>query len=114
MADNAVKDHIKQADGKTEEAQLAVSGSAYQIYINKNIAYPKAYTEMGREGTVEVEFTVQADGTLTDFKVLRSMGVDFDKPSVDVLKNGPKWLPALKNGKPVKSRQRHYVNFIHI
>lgn len=114
MADNAVRDHIKQANNKTVEAQLAVSGSAYQIYINKNIAYPKAYTEMGKEGTVEVEFTVQADGSLTDFNVLRSMGADFDKPSVDVLKNGPKWLPALKNGKPVKSRQRHYVNFIHI
>lgn len=41
---------------------------------------------MGREGTVEVGFTVNADGSLSDFKVLRSMGADFDNPSVEVLK----------------------------
>ncbi|MNS86191.1 Gram-negative bacterial tonB protein [compost metagenome] len=114
MAEKAIKDYLANTNNKTDEAKLAVSASAYQIYINKHIAYPKAYTEMGREGTVEVGFTVNADGSLSDFKVLRSMGADFDNPSVEVLKNGPKWLPALKSGKPVKSRQHHYVNFIHI
>ncbi|MCO4292748.1 energy transducer TonB [Solitalea sp. MAHUQ-68] len=114
QANTAIKEYLQSNKALASEATLAISESAYRIYINKNIKYPKAYTEMGKEGTVQLEFTVNTDGSLQNFIVLKSMGADFDTPSIDVLKNGPKWLPAFKNGKPIAAKARYFVNFIQL
>ncbi|POY38926.1 hypothetical protein C3K47_00025 [Solitalea longa] len=114
QAEVSVKEFLKSTKVNTADATFAVSESAYRIYINKNINYPKAFTEMGREGTVQVDFTVLPDGSLTQFKIRQSMGADFDKASIEVLKNGPKWLPAIRNGKPVSGKAHYFVNFIQL
>jgi TonB family protein len=96
------------------DAKPPMDEGEYRVYINRHIDYPKAYTEMGKEGSVGLEFTVDKDGSLSKFKVFHSMGPEFDKPSIRVMKNGPKWAPAYKNGKPVVTKVRYYVNFIHL
>ncbi|SMO82315.1 energy transducer TonB [Solitalea koreensis] len=105
---------IKPAAPLFSKAKPAMDEGEYRIYIRRHINYPKAYTEMGKEGTVELEFTVSKDGSLSKFKVLRSMGKEFDEPSIRVLQDGPKWVPAYKNGKPVATKARYSVNFIQL
>ena len=49
---------------------------------------------------VLVEFIVDADGTATNFKVLRGINADFDDELITVLEKMPDWQPAMLNNKP--------------
>ena len=53
------------------------------------------------EGKVVVEFTVNADGTLSDFKVVKSVSPELDAEALRVIKAMPAWSPAIVDGKTV-------------
>jgi protein TonB len=48
---------------------------------------------------------------LTSFKIEKSLGKNFDGEALRVMKKSPKWVPATKNGLPVKSKQFVPINF---
>lgn len=50
-------------------------------------------------GTVAVQFTVNADGSLTDFKIKKSLSATADQKAIDLIKAGPTWV-GNGNGKP--------------
>lgn len=70
-------------------------------YMSKNISYPEDAVKKGIEGTVYITFVVQADGTVTDAKVLRGIGGGLDEIALNAVKNMPKWEPGRQKGKPV-------------
>ncbi|WP_343669466.1 TonB family protein [Chitinophaga sp.] len=70
----------------------------YEIYLIKNVQYPAGLTVSGR---VRVQFYVQPDGSLTDFRVLKKLQSECDQEAIRLIKAGPAWLPAA-NGKAVK------------
>ena len=43
---------------------------------------------------------MDADGTATNFKVLRGINADFDDELITVLEKMPDWQPAMLNNKP--------------
>ena len=50
-------------------------------------------------GTVTVVFTVNADGSLDDFKIKKSLSAVADQKAIDLIKAGPIWV-GNSNGKP--------------
>lgn len=72
----------------------------FETYLAKNIQYPAGLTVSGR---VRVQFYVQQDGSLTDFRVLKKLQPECDQEAIRLIKAGPAWLPAA-NGKAVKVR----------
>lgn len=64
----------------------------YKEYLAKNVRYPASAG--GVKGFVRVAFTVKADGTLEDFKILRKLQPDCDAEAIRVVKEGPAWIPA--------------------
>ena len=80
---------------------------AFQKFIGKNIKYGK---EM-KEGKVFVTFSVRKDGSLYNYKVLKSPGNLNTNEVIRVLELSPKWNPATSNGKPVVSEFTIPVNF---
>lgn len=72
----------------------------FETYLTKNIQYPAGLTVSGR---VRVQFYVQQDGSLTDFRVLKKLQPECDQEAIRLIKAGPAWLPAA-NGKAVKVR----------
>jgi hypothetical protein len=54
-------------------------------------------------GRMIVSFTVNTDGTLSDYKIIHGLDENEDKEVIDALKSSPKWEPAISNGKAVKS-----------
>jgi TonB family protein len=63
----------------------------FEEYVSKNISYPAAALENGVKGVVIVEFSVDKNGKLSDFKVVQSLGYGCDEEAVRLLKEGPKW-----------------------
>lgn len=69
----------------------------YRAWIAQNIRYPEGITPVIRQ-EVMVSFTVQADSTLSDMKVVRSPGEPFTQEVLRLLREGPKWVPARISG----------------
>lgn len=71
----------------------------YQIYLqSKKYLIAKATPVTGE---VRLSFTVMPDSTLTDFKVLNSLGKIADDAAIRIVQDGPKWIPAANKQKAV-------------
>lgn len=79
---------------------------ALKTYLNKNL---HAITNV--KGRVMASFVVEKDGSLTGFKVLRSLGKEADKEAIRVLKAMPKWQPAIQSGHVVSVAYAMPVDF---
>jgi TonB family protein len=73
-------------------------------YIAKNLQYPKKARESKIEGKVFVQFIVNLDGSLSDFKVIKGIDEACDQEAIRVLKNGPIWNPGKQRGQTVKQQ----------
>jgi len=80
-------------------------------FIAENVRVPKCVTYASVEGRSIIEFTVEKDGTLSDFKVVRSLHKECDEEAIRVLKTMPKWKPGMERGKPVKIKYTVPVEF---
>lgn len=80
-------------------------------FLSKTIKYPVSAEEKKIQGRVIVGFYVEADGTITDVEVKKSVDPSLDAEAVRVVKSMPKWNPGKKNGKPVKIEYTLPVTF---
>lgn len=78
-------------------------------FLIKNLKWPSQDDVQGR---VYINFIVEKDGRLTNFKIERKLRPEFDKEALRVLKKMPRWKPATVNGKPVKCRDTVPINFM--
>lgn len=76
----------------------SVSSGKYKKYIRNNIRYPEAARKNGTEGTVELSFQVQPDGSLSGFKVIKGLGDGCNEEAIRLLREGPKWEGAGQQG----------------
>ena len=70
-------------------------------FIHKNIDYPMAAIKSGKEGDVTVRFTVNADGSVSNVKVVKSLEPNLDAEAIKVVSKMKGWTPAMKDGKAV-------------
>jgi TonB family protein len=94
--------------------QLAhpVTGNrAFRQYLEKNIRYPKEALDKKVEGMVTVEFTVEPNGTLTNFVLVRGIGAGCDEELIRLVQEGPKWEPTRKDGTTVRDKVRVRLKF---
>jgi len=62
--------------------------------------------------TVKLRFIVSKDGALSDFTPLNDPGHGLAQKVVEMMKDSPKWKPALQNGRPVNSFHTLPVTFV--
>ncbi|UBM62088.1 M56 family metallopeptidase [Candidatus Sulfidibacterium hydrothermale] len=80
---------------------------ALMQYLADNITYPAEAKKAGVEGRVFVNFIVEKDGSISHFKILRSIGTGAAREAInhEVLKalmGMPHWIPGYQHGKPVR------------
>ncbi len=85
-----------------KQPQFPGGTDALMKYLNKSIQYPADAIEKGIQGSVYITFVVEADGSLSNTKVLRGIGGGCDEEAIRVIKNMPKWEPGMQKGKPVR------------
>jgi len=83
----------------------------FYSYLQKNIRYPAVAKENNVQGKVFLSFVVEKDGSLTDIKVVRSLGSGCDDEAVRVLKGSPRWNPGIQNGRPVRVQYTMPISF---
>jgi TonB family protein len=91
------------------------SDQALLTFVGDNIKYPKTAMDNNIEGVVSVWYTVNADGSLTNFKIGKSLGWGLDRAVLDMMKKlakeKGKWKAAYLDRRSVASTMVLPVKF---
>ena len=98
--------------GPTPVPQFPGGHKALFEYLASNVRYEDLVWDADITGRVVVQFLVQADGSITDIEVVRSLGYpEFDEEAVRVISEMPKWVWKHDPGKYAPVRYTVPVNF---
>lgn len=86
-----------------EEKPSFQGGDSNQFskWVNQRLVYPEAVKKQGIQGRVTIQFTVQADGSVSNVRVLRGVHPELDNEAVRVVASSPKWKPGKCKDKAV-------------
>ena len=98
---NSVEKNASFPGGKT----------ALYAWLAKNMQYPELASAQGIQGTVQLQFVVDTDGSISEVNVMRSPDPLLSEEAIRLVKKMPKWIPASRNGQPLKSRFNLPINF---
>jgi len=62
--------------------------------------------------TVVVKFIVDKSGAISDVKALSNHGFGMEEEAVRAIKRGPKWTPAIQNGRNVNAYRQQPITFV--
>ncbi|MEM6522657.1 MAG: TonB family protein [Bacteroidota bacterium] len=93
------------------DARPTVGMIQYEQYLRENLVNPKEAKDNRIKGRVFVQFIVEKDGTLSNWKIIRGLGYGCDKEAIRLLKEGPAWSPGLHRGKAVRQKKIQVVEF---
>jgi TonB family protein len=95
-----------------EEPPSFTGGDEARVkYISENIKYPEEAQAKGIQGTVFVTFVVEADGAISDVKMLRGIGGGCDEEAMRIIENMPKWIPGKQRGQAVRVQFNMPIRF---
>ncbi|MBR4775908.1 MAG: energy transducer TonB [Bacteroidales bacterium] len=84
----------------------------FSKWVNSRLVYPEIAKENGVQGRVTLSFTVEADGRLTNVRVLKGVDESLDKEAVRVVSSSPRWTPGKQRDKNVKVSYTFPVYFM--
>ena len=85
-------------------------GNTMAKYILANLKYPEAAKAGEIHGTVRLNFVVETDGCVSNITVQNSVGGGCDNEAIRLLQE-THWIPAVKNGKYVRSYNKQDITF---
>ena len=85
-----------------QDAQFPGGQAALLKYIRENTKYPAIALEQDVQGMVILRFVVERDGRVGVIEVKKSLSAECDREAVRVIKSLPRFVPARKEGRPVR------------
>ena len=86
--------------------------STHNSVIARNVKYPALEKDKNIQGTVYVSFEIDSTGATSNFKVVKSVSPGLDQEALRVCALLNQWMPARKNGHPVKVQMTTPVKFV--
>ncbi|MEX2335824.1 MAG: TonB family protein [Fulvivirga sp.] len=83
--------------------------SNFKKYIKNHRRYPSDTTQV--RGRVVVDFEITPNGEPVNFDIIRSLGPFYDQEAIRIIKEGPEWTPATRNGMPEQDKVRVRIRF---
>ncbi|PIQ49300.1 MAG: hypothetical protein COW03_05745 [Cytophagales bacterium CG12_big_fil_rev_8_21_14_0_65_40_12] len=84
-----------QPEDLSRSAAPEIGNKEFNQYIKENLVYPRQAENQKIKGRVTVEFVINSDGSLSNFFIKKGLGARFDEEAIRLIKEGPRWLPAL-------------------
>lgn len=89
---------IRHSSGFQNPRFMGGSVDDFAIWVNSHLEYPSVGRNRQNPRTVLVEFTVNADGTLSDVHAVFGSDVSLNKLAVETVKMSPLWEPGEYKG----------------
>ena len=80
-------------------------------FIAEHLQFPPEAAESNIQGRVILSFVVETDGRISCIGIERSVDPCLDREAIKVLKQFPKFSPAMKVGQPVRCLYRLPISF---
>lgn len=112
-APKVTEDYDKEFKTVQIQAKFPGGPDAWAKYLQRNLQ-ADVPTENGAPTgayTVVVSFLVDKDGNISEVKAENDPGYGTAAEAVRVISRGPKWVPAVQNGRNVIYRQKQAVTF---
>ncbi len=114
---------LKEADKPEEdkifskveiEASFPGGSSAWRRYLERNLDANIPVKQKAPAGnyTVVIQFVVNLDGTVSDVRALTNHGYGMETEAIRAIKKGPKWLPAIQNGRKIVAYRKQPITFV--
>ena len=71
-------------------------------FVGLNIRFPRVEGKEKLVGRVMLQFIIEKDGGISEVKVLKGVGQEFDDEAVRLIKSSPNWKPGYQDGQPVR------------
>jgi protein TonB len=109
-----VEDESKVFEKVEVEASFQGGLAAWKKYLERNLNASAPVDNGANPGsyTVMVQFIVSKDGTISDVKALTNHGYGMEQEAVKVIQRGPKWVPAIQNGRHVNAYRKQPITFV--
>lgn len=99
----ASKDEENKVFTAVEVNPEPVGGLAtFRKWIGDNYQYPQGAIDAAVKGQIVVSFIVEADGALSNLKIIKDLGHGTGEAVLDVLQKAANWRPAIQNGRKVR------------
>ena len=85
-------------------------GNNMSQFILTNLKYPEAAKVAELAGTVRLSFVVETDGNISNILIDQSVGGGCDQEAIRLLQM-THWIPAVKNGRYVRSHNLQDITF---
>ncbi len=82
----------------------------YREWMARSIRYPEGVDPVERQ-VIVVTFRVRTDSTVYDLKAERTAGDLFTSEAFRLIREGPKWVPAIRSGQAVEEEVRVSIMF---
>jgi protein TonB len=111
------KPHVEEDYDKTFEkveieSEYPGGAAAWLRYLNKNFRYPEDGLNNLIEGTVVVQFIVDKEGNVSDVQAVSGPNEGgLRQEAMRVIRKSGIWMPAIQNGRKVKSYKLQPVIF---
>lgn len=109
----------EEANGKvytTAQKKPAFTGgdAAYASHVEKILKYyrPREYGAGAGTYYVNISFTVNTDGTLSQIVAEDDTDFGFAKKAIEIFSKSPNWIPAEDNGVKVRFRQTKKITLV--
>ncbi len=95
------------------EASFPGGDGKWRQYLERNCNGQVATDNGAPEGTYTtmVQFVVDKEGNISDVKALTNHGYGMEQEAIRTIQKGPKWNPAIQNGRQVKAYRRQPITF---
>lgn len=98
LSDNPLDFHVVE-----DLPQFPGGPTALMRWLSSNLKYPASAQQRKVQGKVVAQFVVNRDGSLTDFKIVKSLDVSCDREAMRVLRLMPKWKAGVLHDKPCRT-----------
>ncbi|HEV3324613.1 MAG TPA: energy transducer TonB [Puia sp.] len=110
-ADSALVDSLSKVFTTVEiESEFPGGARAWLQYLNEHLVYPKKAVRKRIEGTVVLQFIVDKEGNISDLSALSGDPI-LAEAALKAMVDCPRWHPAMKDGRKVKSYKKQPVVF---
>jgi protein TonB len=108
------QDYDKEFTSVQVEAKFPGGQDAWRRFLERNLDSQTPADNGAPPGsyTVTVSFLVDKTGNISQVKAENNPGYGCADEAVRVIKKGPKWTPAIQNGRNVIYRQRQNITFV--
>ncbi len=93
------------------DAQPSIGFDAYKLYLKENVQFPVEAIKNEIKGKVVLQFDLDSLGNMSHFIIEKSLGFGCDEEAIRLIKEGPSWNPAIKEGQLINQEVKIKIYF---